>query len=468
MPEPHVPIYDLDKELSLTSLPITGQFPEWLAGTLIRNGPAKFNFGAQSIAHWFDGLAMLHAFTFERGRVSYCNRFIRSTAYENAQKGTLNFMGFMQDPCHSVFKRVFSHYFPKLTPSIIQNANVNVMKMAQEYVALTETPLPVRFSPKNLETLGNLKFADALLKENCFESAHPHHDGSNKMCVSFQIAFESKCHYTFYNLADRLPAKREPFFKMTVDQAAYMHSFALTPKYVILVEYPLLVNPLDLIVKNGGFIQNFVWKPERNTRFHLIDRTEGRLLHTFEYEPFFCFHHVNAYEDHDLVIVDMITYPDPAIVYGAPPANQARALKRFELNLTTRTLTPRTILESSIELPRIAYHQFNGQPYQFVYGAGFEYSADPLHAMPIIKIDVRSGTHWSWSQPGCLAGEPVFVPLPDATKEEDGILLTVVLDTRKQNSFLLILNARNLAEIARAEVPQLIPYGLHGMFFDSL
>ena len=58
----------LDRELSPVSLPVEGRFPAWLAGALLRTGPAKFEVGSRSYNHWFDGLAMLHRFGFADGR----------------------------------------------------------------------------------------------------------------------------------------------------------------------------------------------------------------------------------------------------------------------------------------------------------------------------------------------------------------------------------------------------------------
>jgi beta,beta-carotene 9',10'-dioxygenase len=76
-------------------------------------------------------------------------------------------------------------------------------------------------------------------------------------------------------------------------------------------------------------------------------------------------------------------------------------------------------------------------------------------------VERRSTT---WSEEGCFPGEPVFVAAPDADAEDDGVLLSVVLDGRKGNSFLLVLDAGSLDELARAEVPHHIPFGFHGQF----
>jgi carotenoid cleavage dioxygenase-like enzyme len=71
---------DLDGEVSVDRLPIQGRFPKWLTGTLLRTGPAKYDLGRQTVSHWFDGLAMLHRFSFADGRVSYANTFLHSNA----------------------------------------------------------------------------------------------------------------------------------------------------------------------------------------------------------------------------------------------------------------------------------------------------------------------------------------------------------------------------------------------------
>src|SRR4029453_19641225 len=68
----------LDREVAGLTLPVTGRLPDWLSGSLFRTGPAKFEIGRQSYAHWFDGLAMLHGFHFKGDTVSYSNRFVRS------------------------------------------------------------------------------------------------------------------------------------------------------------------------------------------------------------------------------------------------------------------------------------------------------------------------------------------------------------------------------------------------------
>jgi carotenoid cleavage dioxygenase-like enzyme len=55
-----------------------------------------------------------------------------------------------------------------------------------------------------------------------------------------------------------------------------------------------------------------------------------------------------------------------------------------------------------------------------------------------------------------------------AQDEDDGVVLAIMLDYKKNTSFLLVLDARTMAEIGRAYLPHHNPAALHGQFFPSL
>jgi carotenoid cleavage dioxygenase-like enzyme len=59
----------------------------------------------------------------------------------------------------------------------------------------------------------------------------------------------------------------------------------------------------------------------------------------------------------------------------------------------------------------------------------------------------------------------VFVAAPGAATEDSGVVLAVVLDTRVEKSFLLVLEAQSYTELARAMVPHHVPFGFHGNFY---
>ena len=93
-----------------------------------------------------------------------------------------------------------------------------------------------------------------------------------------------------------------------------MHSFGLTERWLVLAEFPYVVNPLRLAFSGRPYIENYRWKPELGTRFQLFDRATGESAGPFETDARFGFHHVNAYEDGDEVVVDICTFDDAEIV----------------------------------------------------------------------------------------------------------------------------------------------------------
>ncbi len=463
---------ELQEEYTHIPLEIEGEIPSWLSGSLIRNGPITVKVGQKRNEHWFDGLAMLHAFTFSQEGVSYTNKFLRTNAYSQVfQKGSLKYGGFAIDPCRSLFKKFFTFLIPR-SKADLNNANVNVAKLANHYVALTETPLPVEFDPNTLETLGVLDFQDDLPKKRSWESAHPHFVEDENLNLNYCIQYGAQSHYIFYALNENTPS-RKVIGKIPVQNPSYMHSFALTENYFILTEFPLTVKPLDLIVKGKAFIKNFTWKPERGTTFMVIHRHTGQVIGKYKTAPFFAFHHVNAFEKGEEIILDIVCYENPEIIDGLTThfmdhsSDENRfptQLKRFHLSLKNGSVHAEILFDPFIEFPKI-HEKFDGKPYKFVYLTDPRQAVSREDLRPIYKFDTESKQVWQWSEKGCYPGESVFVPSPNGKREDEGILLNIVLNLENSSSFLLVLDATTLREMARAKVKHKIPVGLHGRYF---
>lgn len=457
-------------EMTIEALPIEGSIPAWLTGTLVRNGPAKYEVGQQSYRHWFDGLAMLHSFSFGDGEVSYANKFLQSRGYKKAvEEGKISYSEFATDPCRSIFQRVISFFFPS---GASHNANVNVSKLADRFVAMTETPMTVEFDLESLQTVGPLPYDQRLPGQ--MTTAHPHYDFAQQASMNYVLHFSRQSSYNVY----RIPAgsKEQVLIgSIPVKEPAYMHSFGMSEHYIILVEFPLLVNPLRLMMSGKPFIENYRWKPEKGSRFLVMDKQSGEVVGRYNSEAFFAFHHINAFEQDGDLIVDISAYPDAGIVNAlyldrllAQNADIPSAeFRRYHLPAGGTVATYSVLSEEQIELPRINYKRCNGRDYRYAYGASGKRTAQYDFLNQLVKVDVQNNVTKSWSQEACYPGEPVFVAAPHAKREDDGVLLSVVLNGQKGNSFLLILSAESFEEIARAEVPQHIPFGFHGQYFHG-
>lgn len=458
----------LKEEIVVERLPIQGRIPVWLSGTLLRNGPAQFEVGARSFRHWFDGFAMMHRFSFQNGEVSYANKFLRSKAYDAAQKtSAISYAEFATDPCRRGFRRAQTLF----RPSITDNANVNVGAIADQFVAMTETPLPIIFDPKTLETLGVVQYEDHV--RGILTTAHPHDDTARQEIVNYLTKFSGISTYQIYRMPYGL-ARREIIARIKTREPSYMHSFALTEHYIILAAYPFVINPLTLLLSGKPFIENFRWKPERGTLLYVVDRKTGRMVKMVLTDAFFAFHHINAFEHGDQITVDVAAYPNPGIIGRfyldalrsevRPDATMrfAGEFRRYHISLGHAGVQYETMTEALIELPRIN-GRFRRKQYTFAYGTSHDAVA-PDFLDRLIKIDIRKEKAKMWHESSCYPGEPIFVASPKTNSEDDGVILSVVLNTEKGNSYLLILDAQSFQEIGRAEVPHHIPFGFHGQF----
>jgi len=458
----------LEQEFTLDELPVAGRIPGWLSGMLVRNGPARFDLPQQSLRHWFDGQAMLHKFAFSGGKVSYANKFVVSPAYEYAEReGKLGYLEFASDPCRSIFKR-FTTMFDQEGG---YNTNVSIGKVADKFVAWTELPLPIEFDPQTLATVGLVRFDDKLV--GVVSTPHPHAD-RNGDGINNMVKFGAPSAYNLFRTAAH-EAKRTLIASLPTMRPAYMHSFSITEHYAILAEYPLYFNSLGLLLSGKAVAENMDWQPERGMNFLVVELASGKLVGKYRSNPFFCFHHVNAYEEGDEIVVDLLAFPDPSIIQALylEPLRHPQAevtpvplptLRRYRVPLAGTTVQAETLTEVSMELPRINY-AYNGRPYRYAYAQGLSDQRPHDFLNQLVKADVQQRSTQTWFVPGCYPGEPVFVAAPNAQAEDDGVILSVVLDSEQANSFLLVLDASSFTELGRATVPHHIPFGFHGMYF---
>jgi beta,beta-carotene 9',10'-dioxygenase len=470
---PRSPVARLREEVALDDLPVSGTLPSWLTGTLLRLSVADFEAGGHRAAHLFDGLAMLHKFAVADGRVSYANRFLDTAARRARLEGRIGFREFASDPCRSLFRRVAAMFSSDFT----DNANVNLIRLGREFLAMTETPLPVAFDPRTLETAG---VSDALPPgpgTGAHVTAHPHLDRGAGAVVSYATLLGPRSRYQVYATRPRSRGgpRAEKVASMAVRRPSYMHSFGLTDRHVVLAENPLVVNPLELALSGRPFIENFRWEPERGTRFHVFERAGGARVGTWQADPFFCFHHVNAFEEGSRLVVDLVAHDDASVIDnlyldrldgGSQELPQAR-LRRFRLDLRDRGLEDEPLCDERFELPRIDYGRRNGRRYRYVYGTGFLPARAGAPAPPLVKVDVEEAAVTRWVEDGCLPGEPVFVAAPEGRDEDDGVVLSVVTDAQRDRSFLLVLDASTFEERARAEAPHAAPLSFHGNWFAA-
>ena len=456
----------LTEEVYPLELPVAGRLPQWLDGALLRTGPALFEIAGSRYRHWFDGLAMLYRFGFQDGRVHYSNRFLQSRGFKAARaQGRIACPEFASLPKGTLSR--IARLIGGLKPS--NNANVNVISRADGEYALTETPTPMQFDPGTLETIGPKPFQDGLNGQ--VTTAHPHTDAKRKVQVNYLLAFGR--HSTIHVIAHPLDGgARRVIASVPVDEPSYMHTFGMTDWHVVLVETPYRVSPLRLRFSLQPFIANYRWRGGEGTRFRLIDRTDGSVV-TVEGEPCFTFHQTNAFDDGDAVVIDLCAYPDASVLerldlerLRGPGAGGflGSGLLRYRLPKSGGTATVEKAFPDLVDLPRINDGAVAGKRYRNLWAASSR-GADSGFFDRILRIDVEDGSRAAvWEREDCFAGEPLFVPRPGSNREADGLILSVILDGAGKQSALLALDAETLEEMARADLPHIVPFHFHGRY----
>ncbi len=456
----------LEQEVENLPLKIQGQIPNWLTGSLIRNGAAKFSVGNEQYNHWLDGLAMLHKFSFNNGKVSYTNRFLHSNTYNSAmKKGRIVYPEFATTPKKSTPYRIYLNATGKYT----DNASVNVSKIGERYIALTETPPRVEFNHHDLNTIGRFKYNDSLIGH--LTTVHPHFDYHHNQIINYITRFSLTSTYNVYSIKEGT-TKREVMAKVPVKHPSYMHTFGMTKNYVILTQFPLFVDPIRLLRTGSPFSENLFWKPEHGTNFIVVNKITGKIIRGLNAEPFFAFHHVNCYEEDENIVVDIAVYEDSSIFDSLYLSNlrgrnyflPKPKLKRFYLNIHNGTVESFELTDDFLEFSRINYQRNNTKNYNYIYGLRDHESNGFLYKLS--KYHIKDNSFIDWFREFDFPGEPVFVPTPHGDDEDDGIVLSMVLDTVKERTFLLILNASDFQEIARAYLPFAVPFGSHGQYFQ--
>ncbi|MGA7396922.1 MAG: carotenoid oxygenase family protein [Solirubrobacterales bacterium] len=455
----------LTEETRLTRLHVDGKLPRWLTGTLMRNGPALFEIEEERFNHWFDGLAMLHAFSFNGGKVSYRNRFLRSSAYRAwKEEGRIKYSELATDPAPDPCREIFSGVASLPVLGLVPNANVSIEKLAGEFRAHTEIPIPVRFNPKTLKTLG----ADPGLAQGRLGTAHPHFDPATRERFSYEVELVPP---SGLRIVSEKKGKRRELAFIPQSSPGYLHSFGLTRRYVVVVTQPWNFNLGKFLSPDRGpIITNYEWQPDLPSQLILIDRKRGGVVATFETDPFFAFHHVNAYERGNRVVVDVCAHKDAGVIDALylkkirrnNDVPQAR-YRRFEVNPSTGKISQRDLIEAVFELPQKNYRLVNARPYRYAYGVGLRGRKSGFIDQ-LVKADVKKGESKIWRERGTYPGEAVFVQRPGSRGEDDGVILSVVLDGMRRKSALVVLDAKTMHEIARAEVPHHIPFGFHGIY----
>ena len=445
-------VADVEADIPLEPMQLVqGRAPIGLAGSLYRNGPAKFRRAKSNSGHWFDGDGLMRRF-----------QFSGTTATLNAR--------FADTPKRRLETRLDAIVVPgfgtKLGagaelggPDDANAANTSVMMSGGELLALWEGGSPVRMDPVTLETRG-FKTYRADLKHMPF-LAHPRIEpdgtvwnlgGGGSTAAVWQL-------HPSGNLGN--------FAMIKLPRASYFHDFTATARHLVIVLQPWLQEELAFPLSTA-----MEWRPQLGTQVLVIDKNDLTKQRLFELPTFSFFHLGDAWEERDGTIrFDGAFDADPT--FGQTSAS---ALLRGEYIASPRPMLTQVALRPNGRADLLAAHIVAEFPSSDPRRAGLprnftthvtNYCNGPFpHAI----------AQWDWSRGhdtvfdfGTDQLVEEFVTVSTGAGERDGWLIGTTLNLKARATELHIIDAARVASgpVAtwRASVP--LPLTFHGRFVAS-
>ncbi|MDA1073137.1 MAG: carotenoid oxygenase family protein [Proteobacteria bacterium] len=403
----------VDVESTVTDLKVTGSIPRELIGRFLRNGPNPTGEIDTGSYHWFTGRGMVHGLRLNDGRAEwYRNRYVGGS-----------------------------------------QANTNVIGHGGRTLAIVESGgMPVDMS-YTLDSIGeNASIGTGY-------TAHPKLDPDtgelHAMCYDW-ANLRDHIRYVVVDAQGEWSDETEiPMPGMTM-----IHDMSLTANYAVIYDLPVT---LSFVALGTGASFPFRWDDDHEPRVGLLPRNGAASdIIWSPLKPNYAYHPMNAYEDvQGNVVIDIVRYErmfDQDI--RGPFGDSKPRLDRWTINPGTRTVSEQIVDARPQEFPR-CHPDLNGKPYRYGYSVAVEGYSFPS----IYKQDLQTGHATQFDMgAGRHSAEPVFIPRDTAQAEDDGYLMTYVFDENTNRTDLVILDAKDLARPALAQVhlPVRVPYGFHG------
>ena len=476
-------------------------------------------------SHWFDGFAQVHRFQViapskpgAQTRVLYNSRKTVDKMIENIRKsGDLKGFSFGQkhDPCESYFKKAMSIFSPRVDQENINvTFSVNLPGLPdkswkkegkghasgiQTLWVKTDAKGLKQIDPETLEPIGMAEQASLHPDlKGPMSAAHAKSDPITGDVYNYNCDVGGNSTYRIFHVSAST-GKTDILATIKNAKGAYIHSLFLTEGNVVLCVWNsyYAYGGLKLLWEQNILDALSPFDASIPTTFYVVDRKHGKgLVATYESPAFFCFHTINAYEEPSKtdpkktdIVADLVAYDNMDILkrfyyenmrstspgsraFVGEKGNSARPIvRRFRLPaVDDATSNPETIRKAivefsapktqSVELPTLN-PRFATRPHRYIYGLSDTGSSAIFDGL--LKYDIHTHKTIAWKHHGQTPGEAIFVPNPEGTEEDDGVLLSVVLDGTKGKSYLLVLDARDLTEVGRAGMESVVGFGFHGV-----
>lgn len=430
------------EETTAYDLPVTGRIPAHLSGRYLRTGPNPLGIEDAAAHIWTLGEGMVHGVRIRDGRAEwYRNRWVRSASVADR----------LGEPRRGTVVDERMDFAP----------NVQVAGLAGRTFALIEGGLKPYELTYELDTIGPCDLGAT--PEGYNANAHSVFDPHTRELhsLAFRYGSEHIQHIVMDATGTVLRATTVP-----APGNPYMHDFALTARYVVLFDAPVVFSAARLATGVP-----FVWDDTHPARVGVMPR-EGGEVRWFDVSPSLVGHTLNAYENGTEIVVDLVRHPEGFNIRDFGTSRPT--LDRWTIDLAVGTVREERLDDRTQEFPRLN-SRFTGSPYRYGYTAVVEHYTPPVgpegqrpdegFSSALLKHDlVRGTTETHEFGRHAAVGEGVFVPAESPTAEDDGYVMAYAHNPERAAADLVILSAQDFTgrPIARIHLPARAPLGLHG------
>ena len=462
-------------EYTLTDLEVAGTIPDYLDGRYLRNGPNPIGEIDPELYHWFVGDGMVHGIRIRDGKAEwYRNRWVRAHAAKIlGEPSPVGHFGL----------------------SVI-GANTNVIGHAGKTLALIEAGVANYELTDELDTVGVCDFDGTLTGGY---TAHPKRDPETGElhAVSYSMYRGNTVQYSVIGVDGR--ARRT--VDIEVSGSPMMHDFSLTERHVVFYDLPVTFDaqqaatmtvprglrlPARLMLsaligrvripdpiaarqpgpKDADRRFPYSWNPKYPARVGVMPRDGGNAdVQWFDVEPCYVFHPMNAYDDGDTIVLDVVRHPKMFVTDHLGPNEGPPTLDRWTVDLADGKVRESRFDDRGQEFPRVD-ERLVGKRHRYGYAPAVGEGLSGRGAL--LRHDFLRGTSESRSFGADKAvGEFVFHPSSRDAAEDDGVLMGYIYDRPTDRSELAILDAKTLQDIASIKLPHRVPAGFHGNWVPS-
>ena len=442
-----------------------GEISDFVRGTYYLNGPARFARAGLHYRHWLDGDGMVCALRFERGRVYFTNRFVRSHKFVAETAA--------ERPIFRTFGTAFASDQLKHGMALESPVNVSVYPYNGTLLAFGEQGLPWELDPVTLETRGVFTFGDRLNDVSPF-SAHPKFDPATGEMFNFGVSFSATQPrlnvYRFGAQAKLLYRKR-----LRLDYPCSVHDFGLSPCYTIFYLSPYILDMEALIREDRTLMDALRWEPEHGSRLLVVSRDSGDEAATIPLGQRYCLHLINCFEAGHRLMVDIIEYDRPLydqyqVVPDLFTAVSEGQPVRFVVDMKSRELIERREIDYRLapDFPSLDPRRVT-QPYRDFWMLGISATGRRGRKFfdQLVHADWAEATAGDIYQAPArqyLGGEPMFIG--DPSDQSTGAIICQVFDAEHTTSAFALFDAFHVASgpVAMLRLREPLPPLFHTSF----